>query len=273
VGGDLLATAGNLVIDGVINGNSRIKAGSFVLNGVAGGDLECRAETIDISGRIEGQASLAASGSINITDNAFLRQDVRYWTPDKAISTGRNTDKSKLVYDPALKLSGSHWYYSGAQSVAGLLWYLGMALLVIFVLQYLFSGSFQKAGNTAFVHTGRSFLGGLLYFVAVPLLAILCLITLIGIPIGFFLLLVYIGTLFFSGVLTALVSAHWLNERVGGSWKPVHIGFVALGLLILLRLIAATPFFGIVIFCILVSIAVGALLQNIRWKKKTALAN
>jgi len=264
VGGDLVASAGNLLIDGVVNGNSRIKAGSFVLHGVAGGDLECRAETIDISGRIEGRSSLAASGSINITDNAFLRQDVRYWTPDRVISTGRNIEKSKLVYDPALKLSVSHWYYFGVQSVAGVLWYLGMALLMIFILQYLFSASFRKAGVTAFAHTGRSFLTGIVYFIAIPLLAILCFISLIGIPIGIILLFVYIGTLFFSGILTALVSAHWLQSRVGANWKPVNIGFVALGLLILLRLVAATPFLGFIIFCILVCIAIGAILQNFR---------
>jgi len=71
-------------------------------------------------------------------------------------------------------------------------------------LQYLFSPSFRKAGNTAFTHTGRSFLAGLLYFVALPLLAILCFISLIGIPIGFILLVIYIGTLFFAGIITAL---------------------------------------------------------------------
>ncbi|HTI92397.1 MAG TPA: hypothetical protein VL727_17505 [Puia sp.] len=268
VGGDLLATGGDLVIDGVVNGNTRVRAGSFVLNGVAVGSLECRARNIEIRGRVDGMSELAATGEIVIDDMAHMDREIRYWSPDRRVTTGRTTRKEQLVFDPALEIKGSRWYYSGSETLSGLLLYLGMALVMIFVLQYLFSSVFRKAGETVFSRPGMSFGFGIVYVVGVPAVAIVCFLSLVGIPLGLILLLGYIGTLLFSGVITALVSAYWLNGRMGTNWRPVHLGFVALGLLILIRLISAIPLLGIFLFCIMVSMAFGALLQNIRWRKK-----
>lgn len=270
INGDLLAAAGNITVDGVIAGNSHINASSFILNGSTIGSVDCKAETVEINGWMQGPATLAATGSITISEHAMSTQDFHYWTPDRKIATGINTNIGHPVYDPSLEITSGRWYLSGARSVTGFIWYLGMALVMLFLLQYLFPASFRKAGGNAFERPGRSFLAGLAYFIGIPLITLICFVTVIGIPIGVMLALLYIATVVFSGLITALAAAHWLNDRMEGNWTPARIVFVALGLLIVLRLIAATPFMGLPIFCILGSIAMGALLLNIRWKKTKA---
>jgi uncharacterized membrane protein len=71
-----------------------------------------------------------------------------------------------------------------------------------------------------------------------------------------------------GGVLTALVAAFWLRDRTAGDWKAVRTVFVALGIWILLRLIAATPLFGWLLYGILVCIAFGAILGSLKWRRR-----
>lgn len=262
IGGDLLGACGNLELSGEVTGNTNIRAGKFMMDGVTHGTLDCRAESITILGRSEGQANLAATSDIVIDDHAQFGAELHYWSPGSLLTTRAQFKPGQLVYDPILKIDRGRWYFSGAKDFIGLIWYLGMALVLIFVLQYLFPKAFPSAGAIAATQPGKSFLRGLLFVIAVPIAAIICLLLLITAPLGVFLLLSYAGILFLGGILTALVSAWWLKTRTGDNWKPTRTAFVALGILILLRLIEATPFFGFPIFCILVCIAFGALLRT-----------
>ncbi|MBS1660063.1 MAG: polymer-forming cytoskeletal protein, partial [Bacteroidetes bacterium] len=262
IGGDLLGACGKLDLSGEITGNTNVRAGTFTLDGVTHGSLDVKAEWIIIRGRSEGQCNLAATSDITIDDHAQLAAEVHYWTPDQKLDTHARLKPGQLIFDPILKIDRGRWYYSGATGFMGLIWYLGMALVLIFVLQYLFPKAFSAAGASAAYNPLASFGWGLLFVVTVPILAIVSFLLFIAAPLGVFLLLSYACILFLGGVLTALVAAYWLKDNTRGKWKPARTAFVALGMLILLRLIAATPFLGFPLFCILVCIAFGALLQN-----------
>lgn len=271
VGGDLLATAGSMRMEGVVNGDETVRVGSFSQYGITRGTLDCQAEEIEFGGRAEGPVRLASRGDITIDNGAVFFNELRYWNPGRRLTGGVGLEKVRPVFDPALALNRGHWYYGGAGVVLASLWYLGMALVMIFVLQYLFERVFLAAGRVAAERAGRSFLRGLLFIVAVPVLAALCFVSFVGLPLGVLLLLGYVIVLVLAGVITALVAAYWLRDRTSSGWKPWQTSFVALGILIVLRLLAATPFFGLVICGVLACIAFGAVLQNIRWRKGLAV--
>jgi hypothetical protein len=149
-----------------------------------------------------------------------------------------------------------------------MLWYLGMALVMIVALHYLFAVVLGSAGRLAGDRPGRSLLRGMLFIVAVPVAAAVCFVTFVGVPLGVLLLLGYAVVLVSGGVLTALVAAFWLRDRTAGDWKAVRTVFVALGIWILLRLIAATPLFGWLLYGILVCIAFGAILGSLKWRRR-----
>ena len=62
--------------------------------------------------------------------------------------TGANTDlvdfkqslkNGKAIYDPSISIGSGEWYYLGAATILGLLWYLGMAFLMILIIEYFVS--------------------------------------------------------------------------------------------------------------------------------------
>jgi hypothetical protein len=164
------------------------------------------------------------------------------------------------------------WYFLGAATVLGVLWYLGMALLMIFIIQYLFSGTMKKAADTVFNKTAKSFGLGLLFFIGVPVAIVLAFVTLIGLPVGLLLLFGYIIAVILATVVTSVVGANWYNNRNNHNWSNSRLAFAAFGVFILIKLLSSIPFLGWIITALLICISFGSIIQNIKWRKRNAEA-
>jgi hypothetical protein len=126
----------------------------------------------------------------------------------------------------------------------------------------------RRAGDTFYNSTLRSLAYGFLFCIAVPVIAFVCLILVVGVPAGLILLFNYVILLLLSTVITSVVSANWLNNlgnKRFGYWK---LCFSALALFVLFKILTFTPFFGWFIMALFVFIAFGAILQNIRWRRE-----
>jgi hypothetical protein len=70
---------------------------------------------------------------------------------------------------------------------------------------------------------GKSFLYGLLYLVLVPVMALLCLITVIGIPLGLVLIAIYGFGFVFAKLITLVVMSELINtvwkDKISQSWQ------------------------------------------------------
>ncbi|MDR3714223.1 MAG: hypothetical protein P4L51_15505 [Puia sp.] len=265
--GSLLATGGELVLNGIVMGDVQARMGQFILYGKVGRDLDCRGGNIDIEGSVAGKALLAASGSLDIGSNASFLGEVRYWSPDKGVDFWKTLNKGNAIRDESLAIQQKHWYFFGAATFLGVLWYLGMGLVAILLLQYLFAPLFSKAGDTVFSHILQSLGMGVGFLFGVPLLIVLAFITLIGIPLGLILLFGYISMLLFCSGIVSVVAANWLNNRGEKSAGYRSLVVKAFGIFILLRLILFTPFLGWFLFFLLVCISFGAILLNIKWRR------
>ena len=266
--GNLLATGGDLTLNGIVQGDIKAAVGTFRLNGTAGRDLDCRGGNIDIEGRVEGGAIMAATSRLDIGGKAVFNGEVRYWSDGgKAVDFGGSLTKGKAIADAGLAIREGHWYFFGATSVWNVLVYLGMGLLSILLLQFFFAPIFSRAGDSVYAHMWKSLGMGFLFICGVPVLMVLAFISLIGIPLGLALLFGYILVWVFSGSITAVVAANWLNYREGPQVSFRRQIWTAFGMFIILRLLFFTPFLGWLLFLVLTCIAFGALLINFRWKR------
>lgn len=267
--GGLIVGGGNVTVDGNVDGEARITAGRCVLNGQFSKNIDCRGGSITVNGIIKGPSVLSAENII-IGNNAAFFSDVRYWNKTGHLIFGSSLRNCNAVYDPSLQMAAGKWYYLGAATVLGVLWYLGMALLMIFIIQYLFLSSMKVAAEKTSSDTLKSFGAGLLFFIGVPFAAVIACITLVGIPVGLLLLLAYMVLVLLASVITSVVGANWYNIRTGQRWTKLQLVWSAFVLFILIKLFLSVPFLGAVTNAILVCTAFGGIVLAARREAKTA---
>jgi hypothetical protein len=265
--GGLITAGGNITIDGDVNGEIKGGFGNLMLNGNVAKDIDCRGGKITVNGTVGGKSILAAR-DIVIGNNAAFNGDVRYWNKTGTVDFKQSLKNGKATYDPSLRIKSGRWYYMGSATILGLLWYLGMALVMILIIQYLFSATMKKAADTFFNSTLKSLGLGFLYFIVVPVAAIVAMVTIIGLPAGLLLLFGYFILILLAISITSVVMANWFNNRNNYKWNFWRMAFAAFGIFIVLRLTSMIPFAGWLILIVTVCIAFGAILLNVNWKRK-----
>jgi cytoskeletal protein CcmA (bactofilin family) len=265
--GNIDASGGSLDIAGDIKGNVRAFADQLNLRGDIKGFLEAKAREIGISGNVSGPASIAAS-TINISPAATFSNDIRFWNDDGSLAISDQAHKGSITYDPSLEVARPRPELLGFSSVLLLAWYLGTALIMIWLIEYLFSNTFRKAAAAVLNHSLKSLAFGFLYFVAVPAACVLLAITVLGLPIGILGMIAYIVLIVLATVITAIIVANWINAvYYKSSWRLPAIVFTAFGIFVALKLITLTPIVGPMIIALMVCMAFGAIILSLRQKE------
>lgn len=266
--GDLLVAGGKVNIAGHIEGNVKSAAGIVTLNGTVGGEFMCKADKITANGAVRGKSELAAK-EIVVGTAADFQNDVRYWNEQGALDFKQSLGNNTATFDPSLELDSARWHYLGFTSFLILLWYLGMAFLMIFIIEYLFNTIMQRAAVTALNESLKSMGVGFLFFIAVPLAIIISVISIIGVPLAVILLLGYITVIFFFTSITSVVAAHWISNVYYPGWKMRSRVIAAFLIFVILKLVTLTPFAGPLVMALLACLAFGAILLNVKWKRNT----
>jgi cytoskeletal protein CcmA (bactofilin family) len=264
IGGDLAMSGGTLAMGATVQGKLKAAGGNVVLNGDVEKDFEFNGGELTLNGVIGGSSKIAAT-RLKVGERAVLRGNVRYWTDAGEVDFGNVLQNGAVAnFDPSLQMhyERPHYKFLGFASFMAVMWYLTASFILLGLAQWLFARTFNRAAGTAAAEPMRSLGYGFLYFAAVPVGAILLFATVIGIPVGLIVLLFY--GLFFalSNIITASVGAHWINRRKNYNWRPINLIVVALGLLILLKLLGFMPFVGWAVKAAVVMIAFGAILDN-----------
>ena len=111
------------------------------------------------------------------------------------------------------------------------LWYImyRFLFLVIFwlILYFSFERIFLETWNILRFNPWKSFLYGLIYFAVIPFLILILLMTVIGIPVGLFLLFIYIFSFVFYKLITVVVFSSLLIDKFlvdkNSFWKKTWI--------------------------------------------------
>lgn len=263
--GNLLLSGGEATLNGKVKGEVKSAVGNFTFNGSAQ-KLVCRAGKIDFNGTVMGKTIIAAP-EIVIGSDAIFHDDVRYWNKQGSLDFKQSLKNGTAIFDPSLKIERGGWHVLGF-SLLGVLWFIGMAFLMIILLQYFFSPTMKNAGDTFITDSLKSLGVGFLFLTAFPVLIILSFVTIIGLPVGVILLFFYIMALLFATTITSVVVTNWIHNRKNYKWNFWQLVGVALGIFTVLKLISFIPFIGWLFMLIMACIAFGAILLNIQWRRE-----
>jgi cytoskeletal protein CcmA (bactofilin family) len=275
--GDLDATAGNVVVTGTVTGDVRAVAGSVTIDGDVGGDVGAAGGSVVVGRQaaVDGTVE-AAAGSVRV--DGTVGGDLRVGAEDVVIGPGAridgNVEYEAQTFDvaPGAAVGGTieevddigftavpSWagvqfgesvVPTGAFAVYGLFVNLLLGAMLLLVAPR-FARRVTATGTGEAVKSGAV---GLLTFVGVPVVLVVLLVTVVGIPLSLAGLFAYLLALWAGSVYGALVLGTWLL-----SYGDVENRWAALGLgLLLLAVVAFVPFGELLQFLVLL-VGLGAL--------------
>ena len=278
VGGDLYATGGSVIIDAPVAGNARLAGGHVEITkrgqvsgkttlvggrvtvlGNVGRHLVVFGEHVTLDGEVAGNVTIA-SRALSIGPNARISGKLTY----------RGSVPAQI--DPAAVITGGINYLSfdfegeTYQPVARVVAWIGVIAftvglfligLLAIVLAPESTAHMSKLGRARPI---SSLALGLVTILCVPIAVVLLMLTIVGIPFAFMLLLAWPMILIF-GYLAGVMAVSDAIAGPSASAKGRRIFLLAMGLGVML-LFARVPFAGWFIGMLLLVMGVGAMALN-----------
>ncbi len=272
VGGELFAAGGNIrlakaarvahaakaygasiTIDGKVDGPLDASAQKITLNGEVGGDARLVAEQVELgpTARIAGALSYTSGSELKKADGATIGGAV---TREQR-AAGERDERAERRWQGGRRMT------SWGGSLLG--YFALLACAAVFMLVFpVFS---QRASDTVQSSPGLALAVGFGALVAVPVLAVLLFITVLGIPLGLTVLALYPLLLlvgYLVGVLFIARLAQAALRKDAPSTLGWRIGFFALALL-LVMLVGRVPFVGGLALGVIAVLGIGACLLDL----------
>ncbi|MCR4333713.1 MAG: hypothetical protein NUV60_01670 [Patescibacteria group bacterium] len=247
VGGDVLMGAGTVRIDAPIAGSLKVGGGSIYINAPITGAVtifKANKVTLGPSAIIYGDLSYEAKGELTKEDGAEVRGEVKY-TPlvkKQAVSPG-------LIFGII-----SAWV------IGKFLVILVCALIVGLLLRRYTTEVVTRATARPLVELGRGFL----VLVALPIVSVVLMITVLGIPFGILGIIGLIALMLFTCIVAPIIigSVVWRYfspDDLEISWKTILLG------VFVFQLLGFVPFIGWLVQAIISLIAIGVI-ASIKWE-------
>ena len=249
IGGDITSIGSSLTLEkNTINGDVIFAGDVAELNGTVNGSVYFAGNKLVINGPVKGTINTAAK-AIEIGSNGSVEGNLNYWS-EKELSFNEERIQGTVNYHERAPINfdlKGFWFFGLLAKSLGLL----IALLLIVWLMPRFAKNFT---SETYRNTWKNLGVGAISFFIIPIVCIMLLITLIGIPLAFVLGLVYILLLVASGVLTPLVigSLAWKQinraDKYEADWKVALIGIVITFIINLIPVLGALITFVFMLF-------------------------
>ncbi|HEY0848089.1 MAG TPA: polymer-forming cytoskeletal protein [Noviherbaspirillum sp.] len=259
VGADLVVAGGTVhVLSGAsIYGSGWLAGRDVIVDGRIGRGAKIYGNTVTLAGEIGGDTELHAERII-LTRTARIDGNLFY-----ASRTELPEDQFSQVNGTVRRLDANHGWQGERDDDRALSWFhplfLTSMLICGILLHALFPNAIAGVQNAMRQQPGRSLLIGVALLFSVPPVAVLFIATVIGLPIGFALLLLYPLAL----LLGYLASAFFLGGRLAATTRQAEplsrtkqVLYLALSLLIL-SVSLAVPFVGAFILILAVVTGLG----------------
>jgi hypothetical protein len=245
----VVITGGAIVPAGQTAGDIVVVDGPVTIGGRATGDVVSVSGPIRVTGRIDGDL-IAVSDRASLDTGARVGGDLRYGDERPVLAPGASVGGKISNEDWADAANGWGW-------VSALAWWLAVSVSTLIVgalLVWLAPGALHAAERAVREHLGATIGWGVAIAIGAPLLAILALVTLVGIPFGVALLLAAIPVLLIAYTTTAwIVGRRVLRNRSMSSWAALLAGWG------ILRVLALIPVAGALVGLAATVVGLGAL--------------
>lgn len=266
VEGNVFIAGGQVTLEGTVEGEVKLAGGLLTTRGTINGASTLTGGELVLGGDFNQPAQLAGT-TIQLNEGARFLGDVRYYATDPVDFSAYLRDGAEATYDESLAelVDTGNWEeVLKAGALGWMLFRVLTAALIILLLVWLFPRFWFRVGIAVEEEPARALGQGMLYFLGVPLLALLSFIIVIGIPVGVFLLGTYFFSITISHAIVAVAAAYWLRMRREVDWTTGQTVLVSIGLFIALKVLTWIPFLGWVVSLLSVILAFGAVVLVIR---------
>ncbi len=232
IGGSLTVAGGTVTNRAPVGRDVLIGAGSAVLNAPVSGEVLAGVSSLQLGSNasISGDLRYPSTASTNFSDSASISGTVTEITPDQEGLRSIDSRPEDL---------GKAWF--GANSAFKLWSYLS-ALVIGAILLHYFPKTSLAATRTLEVQPLKSALWGLLALLLAGPLFIVLLLTFIGIPLAFILLMLFMISLYLTKLVVGLALGRYLQGQFG--WDKLS-AFMTLALgMGIYYIFQLVPFFG-----------------------------
>ena len=223
--------------------------GAVTMGGHATGDVISVSGPVRVSGRIDGDL-IAVSDRAVLGSTARVGGDLRYGDERPVLARGARVDGKVSNEDWADAANGWGWV-----SLIG--WWLAVSVSTLIVgalMVFLAPAALHAAERAVRERFGVTVAWGVGIAIGVPLLAVLALVTLVGIPFGIALLLAAIPVLVVAYTTSAwLVGRRVLRNHSTSPWAALFTGWA------ILRVLALIPVAGALVGLAATVVGLGAL--------------
>lgn len=224
---DIRAAGWEVVVDGRVNGDLIVAGGTVnVMPGASiGGDVVATGGEVTLNGTVGGR--VMASGN-KIVMNAKAGKDVRVYAQDfqwgKSAAARGSLDyytPRAIAPPPGVKGEVTHHVTEGMNEREGLAavftgWFLlrlAMLLVCGAVLVWAFRSGSRRLVSESLTHPGIELLRGLGLLVLAPIAVVLLWVSVVGVPIGFLGAFAYAAFLLIAYVYAGIVLGGWLWRK------------------------------------------------------------
>jgi cytoskeletal protein CcmA (bactofilin family) len=259
IGRDLLAAGANVnIASGAKIGRDLLFGATNVsVNGPVGGDIKGGGATVTLASQVAGNAEIEADRLI-LSSAAIIQGDLAYTSQNEAdIQSGAQILGTTNRNLPAADKQSGPFSDIGGKILAFLMTLLvGIVLILIFPRRVV-------AVSSAIRHKPWLSLGwGALIFCAVPIAALIMLITVIGIPLSLITLVIYVIAIYLTQIVVGLFIGRWILGRFSKvESRGMLIGSLALGFFIL-TVLKLIPIVGVIVWFATVFFGLGAMLLS-----------
>ena len=265
IGGDLLVAGGHVILAGVVKGDAKAVGGEVIFNGTVHGNIDFRTGKLNLNGTVDGK-SIFSTPEVTLGPDARFGGNIEYWREDGEMDFGPSLLSGTATFNPELQFKRDLSKKAPVGFLIGCsIFSLLSGAFLIFLLVLSKRADFYLAAERLRESFWKNAGLGFLYFIVTPIVAVLLFSTIIGIPLGLLTLFLYLFSVLFAKVLTAMVLAKWIEIKRKVQWGKVATFFASFGLFIILKLLMFIPIAGWIAVAISVCAAFGAIMVT-EWK-------
>jgi hypothetical protein len=251
--------------EAVISGSGQLAGGELYIAGRIGRKLRAAGAVVVLAGEVAGNVEVVGQ-EIEVLPSARIKGKLTYWSPREARIDSQAVISGRVTHNLPELPSRIARTGTALVTVSRALFMAGLAVIAI-ALFLVFPRFTVLASHTIGSDPVKSLGMGLLLFAAIPVLAILSMITILGILLGIIIFVCYSVALLVGFVLAAFSLGDVGAQAFMGkdaTKRLVRVAFliVALGVLLLARQI---PFIGAVVIVVAVLLGLGAMSLHV-WR-------
>jgi cytoskeletal protein CcmA (bactofilin family) len=262
IGKNMTVAGGNIHLSksGVINGGIIAAGGDIRISGTVKNHVLATGGRAQVGGRVEGNMQFAG-GQITTLPGAEIHGDLqaRVDKADQAMIAPGTVNGSVEITTKKPEARGTILGFGAGHFWFKIFW--ALSLIVTAIVMILLSRRFvDRLGQVIWQHPGWSLLWGFVGVIATPIIVLVLFLTLAGLPLGIFLLVLYFWALYISQMALGIV----VGQRVFLPESKGRLMLASIAGLVLVQVLTFVPYLGILIITSGVLLGVGGIIEVIR---------